>query len=166
MSLRPSAVSKERDVIIPFLGLSTWNLLGGGGARPLNPRCGAGARRLSPWFLPRSFVPIAGIAQLVEHNLAKVGVAGSSPVSRSSRPALHAALRRFSPAARVAKPVDARDLKSLGIKSHAGSIPAPSTTFFHSLTFRSRKALLITETELRLIAAPAMIGLSSRPKNG
>jgi hypothetical protein len=29
--------------------------------------------------LPRLF---AGIAQLVEHNLAKVGVAGSSPVSR------------------------------------------------------------------------------------
>ena len=27
----------------------------------------------------------AGIAQLVEHNLAKVGVAGSSPVSRSVR---------------------------------------------------------------------------------
>ena len=27
--------------------------------------------------------PLAGIAQLVEHNLAKVGVAGSSPVSRS-----------------------------------------------------------------------------------
>ena len=26
----------------------------------------------------------AGIAQLVEHNLAKVGVAGSSPVSRSA----------------------------------------------------------------------------------
>jgi hypothetical protein len=29
------------------------------------------------------FVSDAGIAQLVEHNLAKVGVAGSSPVSRS-----------------------------------------------------------------------------------
>jgi hypothetical protein len=28
---------------------------------------------------------IAGIAQLVEHNLAKVGVAGSSPVSRSEK---------------------------------------------------------------------------------
>src|SRR5712691_840957 len=28
---------------------------------------------------------LAGIAQLVEHNLAKVGVAGSSPVSRSGR---------------------------------------------------------------------------------
>ena len=27
----------------------------------------------------------AGIAQLVEHNLAKVGVAGSNPVSRSRR---------------------------------------------------------------------------------
>ena len=36
----------------------------------------------------------------------------------------------------------------------------------HSLTFRNRKALLMTETELRLIAAPAMIGLSSKPKNG
>src|SRR5690349_6252584 len=29
-----------------------------------------------------SFVSAAGIAQLVEHNLAKVGVAGSNPVSR------------------------------------------------------------------------------------
>jgi hypothetical protein len=29
-----------------------------------------------------NFVATAGIAQLVEHNLAKVGVAGSSPVSR------------------------------------------------------------------------------------
>ena len=28
-------------------------------------------------------IRFAGIAQLVEHNLAKVGVAGSSPVSRS-----------------------------------------------------------------------------------
>ncbi len=29
--------------------------------------------------------PVAGIAQLVERNLAKVDVAGSSPVSRSTR---------------------------------------------------------------------------------
>ena len=29
---------------------------------------------------------IAGVAQLVEHDLAKVGVAGSSPVSRSKGP--------------------------------------------------------------------------------
>ena len=36
----------------------------------------------------------------------------------------------------------------------------------HSFTFRNRKALVMTETELRLIAAPAMIGLSSKPKNG
>ena len=28
---------------------------------------------------------IAGVAQLVEHDLAKVGVAGSSPVSRSGK---------------------------------------------------------------------------------
>jgi len=35
-----------------------------------------------------------------------------------------------------------------------------------SLTFFSRKAFAMTETELRLIAAPAIIGLSSKPKNG
>src|ERR1043166_8656982 len=31
---------------------------------------------------------------------------------------------------------------------------------------RKRSALPITETELKLIAAPAIIGLRSRPKNG
>jgi hypothetical protein len=36
----------------------------------------------------------------------------------------------------------------------------------HSLAFRSRRALPMTETELKLIAAPAMIGLSSKPKKG
>ncbi len=38
-----------------------------------------------PWLAgpPRRLFVFAGIAQLVEHNLAKVGVAGSSPVSRS-----------------------------------------------------------------------------------
>jgi hypothetical protein len=29
--------------------------------------------------------PVAGVAQLVEHNLAKVGVAGSNPVTRFRR---------------------------------------------------------------------------------
>ena len=37
---------------------------------------------------------------------------------------------------------------------------------FHNFTFRRRRALVMTETELKLIAAPAMIGLSSQPKNG
>jgi putative endonuclease len=39
-------------------------------------------------------VPFARIAQLVEHDLAKVGVAGSSPVSRSKK-ALHLFVRLF-----------------------------------------------------------------------
>ena len=66
---------------------------------------------------------------------------------------------------------------SAGIRGlHAPSADTPecaSSLFFfyvaqlnHRFTFRSRKALLMTETELRLIAAPAMTGLSSRPKNG
>ena len=46
-------------------------------ARPAGAVIATGAR---PGYFRR---PDAGIAQLVEHNLAKVGVAGSSPVSRS-----------------------------------------------------------------------------------
>ena len=47
----------------------------------------------------------AEIAQLVEHNLAKVGVAGPSPVFRSISYVYHAAMVEL---------VDTRDLKSLG----------------------------------------------------
>src|SRR5438034_3692392 len=94
------------------------------------------AWRLLASFFARSFYTSTGIAQLVDHNLAKVGVAGSNPVSRfislrsqrrhcRKRPDYgQCGLTRAS--ARVAKSVDARDLKSLGINSHAGSIPAPS----------------------------------------
>src|SRR3990172_230122 len=39
--------------------------------------------RLYPESGRKSYFVHAGIAQLVEHNLAKVGVAGSNPVSRS-----------------------------------------------------------------------------------
>ena len=37
--------------------------------------------------------PYADVAQLVEHNLAKVGVAGSNPVVRSKRFCMSAAFR-------------------------------------------------------------------------
>ena len=40
------------------------------------------AWRLLASFFARSFYTSTGIAQLVDHNLAKVGVAGSNPVSR------------------------------------------------------------------------------------
>jgi hypothetical protein len=36
----------------------------------------------------------------------------------------------------------------------------------HSFAFRNRSEFPITETELKLIAAAAIIGLSSNPKNG
>ena len=63
-----------------------------------------------------TFAPVnAEIAQLVEHNLAKVGVASSSLVFRSK-------------AARMVESVDTRDLKSLGHCGCAGSSPASSTT--------------------------------------
>ena len=57
----------------------------------------------------------AEVAQLVEHNLAKVRVAGSSPVFRSRLQA------------RMVESVDTRDLKSLGHNGCGGSSPPSST---------------------------------------
>jgi hypothetical protein len=36
----------------------------------------------------------------------------------------------------------------------------------YRLTLRKRSALTMTDTELKLIATPAMTGLSNKPKNG
>ena len=41
-----------------------------------------------------------------------------------------------------------------------------SSSGFHIFRCRRRKALVITDTELNVIGALAMIGLRSRPKNG
>ena len=43
---------------------------------------------------------------------------------------------------------------------------ASGNYFIHNFTFRSRSALVITETELKLIATPAIMGLNSTPQNG
>ena len=58
----------------------------------------------------------ARVAQLVEHDLAKVGVAGSNPVSRSkNKPGVSAPLNDqvlFFRSARMVELVDTQDLKS------------------------------------------------------
>ena len=74
----------------------------------------AGLRKISTFASA-----IAEIAQLVEHNLAKVRVAGSSPVFRSTL--------REEVDARMVESVDTRDLKSFGHCGCAGSSPASST---------------------------------------
>jgi hypothetical protein len=56
-------------------------------------------------------------------------------------------------------------------KIYAESCPADATAVpghlaFYSTNFRSRKAFVITEIELMLIAALAIIGLSSTPQIG
>jgi hypothetical protein len=45
-------------------------------------------------------------------------------------------------------------------------IVARRMSLAHSFTLRSLRAFAMTETELKLMAAPAMMGLSSTPKNG
>ena len=79
----------------------------------------------------------ADVAQLVEHDLAKVGVAGSSLVIRSTEEGLEDNMKLFgSPNpfyfsitkyARVVELVDTQDLKSCSHCGSAGSIPAPGT---------------------------------------
>ncbi len=66
----------------------------------------------------------AKVAQLVEHDLAKVGVAGSNPVFRSLHDATQELHLFF---ARVVELVDTLDLKSNGHCVRAGSSPAPGT---------------------------------------
>ena len=58
----------------------------------------------------------AEIAQLVEHNLAKVGVAGPSPVFRSKNRLFKLLLQKSlcNIVAAMVELVDTRDLKSLG----------------------------------------------------
>lgn len=68
----------------------------------------------------------AEVAQLVEHDLAKVRVAGSSPVFRSKDPSKGFFIIKD---ARVVELVDTKDLKSFGLKGRAGSSPAPGTIF-------------------------------------
>ena len=69
----------------------------------------------------------AKVAQLVEHDLAKVGVASSNLVFRSKCLRKKAfILKGYSPAQMV-ELVDTQDLKSCDLKSRAGSIPALST---------------------------------------
>ena len=79
----------------------------------------------------------AKVAQLVEHDLAKVGVAGSNPVFRSKdvkgcnmQPSMFKK-RAENPFkiqfARVVELVDTQDLKSCDHCGRAGSIPAPGT---------------------------------------
>ena len=69
----------------------------------------------------------AKVAQLVEHDLAKVGVASSNLVFRSNP--FHKKgfiVKRLTPAQMV-ELVDTQDLKSCARQRRAGSIPALST---------------------------------------
>ena len=67
----------------------------------------------------------AKIAQLVERHLAKVEVAGSNPVFRSTKTLLASVFLFWF--ARVVELVDTLDLKSNGHYGRAGSSPASST---------------------------------------
>ena len=66
-------------------------------------------------------VKTARVAQLVEHDLAKVGVAGSNPVSRSLK------MEEIEIVRPGGEMVDTQDLKSCNHCDCAGSSPAPGT---------------------------------------
>ncbi len=72
-------------------------------------------------------IAIAKIAQLVEHNLAKVGVAGSSPVFRSKRTFKILVCRVFA-LAKIAQLVE-HNLAKVGV---AGSSPVFRSIFVNT----------------------------------
>src|ERR1035437_3644854 len=55
---------------------------------------------------------------------------------------------------------------AVSLRSKGAGFDSRSSNHAESLTFRRRRAFVITDTELKLIAAAAIIGLSNRPKNG
>ena len=71
---------------------------------------------------------IAEIAQLVEHNLAKVGVAGSSPVFRSNILNINTKRIALYQNAQVAELVDAH-VSGACVSQRAGSSPVLGTIF-------------------------------------
>lgn len=76
----------------------------------------------------------AEVAQLVEHDLAKVRVAGSSPVFRSKPRQGFFIIND----ARVVELVDTKDLKSFGHCGRAGSSPASGTKNKKTLYLKSK----------------------------
>ena len=74
----------------------------------------------------------AKVAQLVEHYLAKVRVAGSSLVFRSKRSFYNSFFHLKRPGGGM---VDTQDLKSCDHRGCAGSSPAPGTLLFSSTNF-------------------------------
>ena len=61
--------------------------------------------------------------------------------------------------------VEIRNLK-LEIRGMAGDLRISIFEFRHIAAFRSRKALVMTETELKVMAAAASIGLNRQPSRG
>src|SRR5216117_3828736 len=88
------------------------------------------ANRIQASRLGLDFGGNAGIAQLVEHNLAKVGVAGSSPVSRSPKAACRS------------KHIDAGWSSLVARRAHnpevVGSNPTPATSTMRNAKFEMR----------------------------
>ena len=61
---------------------------------------------------------------------------------------------------------DCRASASLAVRASLRDASARPTRRDYNLTDRNRSALAITETELKLIAAPAIIGLRRMPNSG
>ena len=76
-----SPVSRSLKATIQFHICASGSV---GGARPCQGRGRGFESRLALFTKSEYYLYYARVAQLVEHDLAKVGVAGSSPVSRSS----------------------------------------------------------------------------------
>ena len=105
----------------------------------------------------KDYLENAGIAQLVEHDLAKVGVAGPSPVSRSNPEAVPITIGIrvrdfFEMSARVVELVDTLDLKSNEHRARAGSSPASST-----FKVRNHFVYRVLRTFLVVFAQPLQI---------
>ena len=94
-----------------------------------------GGSEIMPTFASQSgkrLHRLAKIAQLVEHDLAKVGVAGSSPVFRSKRTLTYFISRQSAGAqlAKIAQLVE-HDLAKVGVAGSSPVFRSDSFSFIH-----------------------------------
>lgn len=75
-------------------------------------------------------------------------------------------VRELAERAELLRLEPALELVGHGHECHGAIIASAAPSKIHSCTRRRRSALLTTETELKLMAAAAMIGLSNKPKKG
>src|ERR1700722_5772609 len=112
------------------------------------------------WVVRTSFVAISSPSLIRKTHWTQVHTTTHRELLAKNRRYTHRSVEDRIPADE--KPLPRTPSKAIGQKCRSHHLCRTD----HSFRFRKRRALVITDTELKLMAAAAKMGLSSRPKTG